>query len=135
MEIYINAITVGTIWVLAALFFWKVYPLIKDTALYRKAVQIVNVLEEDIGAGNGQMKFDNAVAMLQEWVDKLGWQIDVGLIMDTITGAVGELHTKQGKAPKPMSEKILTVDAEDDEMPFADEDDAEADDLDGFDHE
>ena len=120
MEIYINAITVGTIWVLAALFFWKVFPLIKDTALYRKAVQIVNVLEEDIGAGNGQLKFDNAVAMLQEWVDKLGWRIDVGLIMDTITGAVGELHTKQGKQPKPLSERTLTV-AEVEDVPFADE--------------
>lgn len=120
MEIYINAITVGTIWVLAALFFWKVFPLIKDTALYRKAVQIVNVLEEDIGAGNGQLKFDNAVAMLQEWVDKLGWRIDVGLIMDTITGAVGELHTKQGKQPKTLSERTLTV-AEEEDVPFADE--------------
>lgn len=114
MEIYINAITVGTIWVLVALFFWKVYPLIKDTALYRKAMQIVHTLEEDIGAGNGQLKFDNAVAMLQEWVDKLGWQIDVGLIMDTITGAVGELHTQQGKEPKPLADKVLSVEPDED---------------------
>lgn len=113
MEIYINAITVGTIWVLAALFFWKVYPLIKDTALYRKAVQIVNTLEEDIGAGNGQIKFDNAVAMLQEWVDKLGWKMNIGLVMDTITAAVGELHTQQGKEPKPLEEKLLSVKEED----------------------
>lgn len=114
MEIYINAITVGTIWVLVALFFWKVYPLIKDTALYRKAMQIVHTLEEDIGAGNGQLKFDNAVAMLQEWVDKLGWQIDVGLIMDTITGAVGELHTQQGKEPKSLADKVLSVEPDED---------------------
>lgn len=114
MEIYINAITVGTIWVLVALFFWKVYPLIKDTALYRKAMQIVHTLEEDIGAGNGQIKFDNAVAMLQEWVDKLGWKIDVGLIMDTVTGAVGELHTQQGKEPKPLADKVLSVEPDED---------------------
>lgn len=114
MEIYINAITVGTIWVLVALFFWKVYPLIKDTALYRKAMQIVHTLEEDIGAGNGQIKFDNAVAMLQEWVDKLGWTIDVGLIMDTVTGAVGELHTQQGKEPKSLADKVLSVEPDED---------------------
>ena len=113
MEIYINAITVGTIWVLAALFFWKVYPLIKDTALYRKAMQIVHTLEEDIGAGNGQIKFDNAVAMLQEWVDKLGWKMNIGLVMDTITAAVGELHTPQGKEPKPLEEKLSSVKEED----------------------
>lgn len=113
MEIYINAITVGTIWVLAALFFWKVYPLIKDTALYRKAMQIVHTLEEDIGAGNGQIKFDNAVAMLQEWVDKLGWKMNIGLVMDTITAAVGELHTQQGKEPKPLEEKLSSVKEED----------------------
>ena len=113
MEIYINAITVGTIWVLAGLFFWKVYPVIKDTAIYRKAMQIVHTLEEDIGAGNGQIKFDNAVAMLQEWVDKLGWKMNIGLVMDTITAAVGELHTQQGKEPKPLEEKLSSVKEED----------------------
>ena len=99
MENYINLIITGSIWIVVALFFWKVYPLIKDNALYKKAVELVNLMEEDIGAGNGDVKFDNAVGLLQAWVDKRGWKIDLVVIMDAITSAVGALHTAQGKLP------------------------------------
>lgn len=99
MEIYINAIVVASIWIVVALFFWKIYPLVKDNAVFNKAIEIVHVLEEDIGAGNGTIKFEHATSMLQEWVDKLGWKVDIGMIYDAITSAVGVLHTEQGKEP------------------------------------
>lgn len=99
MENYINAIIAGSIWILTALFFWKVYPIIKDNAIFKKAMEFVRMVEEDIGAGSGEIKFDNAVGLLQEWVDKLGWKIDVSVLMDTVTAAVGALHAEQGKLP------------------------------------
>lgn len=99
MEMYINMIIKGAIWIVAAVFAWKVYPLIKDNAMYKKAMQIVLLMEEEMGAGNGTIKFDTAVGLLQEWINKRGWKVDIAVIMDTITAAVGELHTAQGKEP------------------------------------
>lgn len=99
MEIYINAIIVASIWIVVALFFWKIYPLVKDNAVFNKAIEIVHALEENIGAGNGSIKFEHATSMLQKWLDKLGWKVDVGMVYDAITSAVGVLHTEQGKAP------------------------------------
>ena len=43
--------------------------------------------------------FDMTTSMLQEWVDKIGWKVDIGMIYDAITSAVGVLHTEQGKEP------------------------------------
>ena len=99
METYINLIITGSIWIIVALFFWKVYPLIKDNAIYKKALELVHLMEEDIGAGNGEVKFDNAVCLLQKWIDARGWKIDLDVIMDAVTSAVGALHTAQGKIP------------------------------------
>lgn len=99
MDIYINMIIKGAIWIVVAVFAWKVYPLIKDNAIYKKAVQLVNLMEEEMGAGNGTIKFETAVGLLQEWITKRGWKVDIGAIMDTVTAAVGALHTAQGKEP------------------------------------
>lgn len=99
MENYVNAMITGIIWIVVAVFFWKIYPLLKDNAVYRKAVEIVHLMEEEIGAGNGTVKFEKAVELLQNWVNSLGWKIDVNLISDTITAAVGALHAEQGKIP------------------------------------
>lgn len=99
MENYINLIITGSIWIIVALFFWKVYPLIKDNAIYRKAVELVHLMEEDIGAGNGSIKFDRAVELMQNWVNERGWKIDLTVIVNAITSAVGALHTEQGKEP------------------------------------
>ena len=111
MEIYINSIIVASIWIVVALFFWKVYPIIKDNAIFKKAMEIVHTIEEDIGAGNGDLKFDNAVSMLQDWVDKLGWKVDIGMVYDAITAAVGVLHTEQGKEPvqKEITDEMVKV--------------------------
>ena len=99
MEMYINMIVTGSIWILVALFFWKIYPLIKDNAIYQKALQLVHLMEEEMGAGNGTIKFDNAVNLLQQWVDARGWKVNLGVVADAITAAVGALHTAQGKEP------------------------------------
>lgn len=110
MEIYINAIICGSIWIVLALFFWKIYPIIKDNAVFKKAMEIVHTLEEDIGGGNGEIKFESAVTLLQTWTKRLGWKIDIGIIYDTITAAVSVLHTEQGKLPSIKYE--LTEDGE-----------------------
>lgn len=105
METYINMIITGSIWIVVALFFWKVYPLIKDNAIYKKALELVHLMEEGIGAGNGELKFDTAVSLLQQWIDQRGWKIDIQVIANAVTAAVGALHTEQGKLPVPK-EKI-----------------------------
>jgi len=63
-------------------------------------------MEETFGGGTGTIKFEEAIALLQKWVDKLGWKIDISAITSAITAAVGKLHAEQGKEPdKPPEEE------------------------------
>jgi hypothetical protein len=107
MEQWLEIIIKGAIWVLAGIFFWKVWPIIKDNEIVKKATEIVHLMEETFGGGTGDIKFEKAVALLQAWVTKKGWKIDVSDIIDTITAAVGALHAEQGKeATKKSDEEI-----------------------------
>ena len=110
MEQWLELIIRGVIFLAAGLFLWKVYPLIKDNAIYKKALEIVHQMEEAFGAGQGEIKFATAVELLQNWADKLGWKIDVRLLAEVITSAVGVLHAQQGKVPtqpKQTDEEIV----------------------------
>lgn len=92
----------GAVAAILGLFVW---PLVKDSWLMKKALWIVHQMEETWGGGTGALKFDNAVKAFQTWINglgfirKLGWNINVELIKQLITAAVGQLHAEQGITP------------------------------------
>lgn len=94
----------GVIIVLYALFMWKVWPTLKDSAIAKKAKEIVYLMEELFGAKTGDIKFDKAKEMLQNWIDARGWKISVENIANYVTAAVGALHAEQGKIPSGESD-------------------------------
>lgn len=78
---------------------WKVWPLIKDNAVAKKALEIVHEMEETYGHGYGEVKFENAVNTLQTWLNGKGIQLNLNEIMRVVTAAVGMLHAEQGVVP------------------------------------
>ena len=105
MEYYWNLIIAGVLLILSGLGIWKVWPLVKESWIYEKARAIVDQMEEEFGSGTGAIKFDVAVQLMQEWINKRGWKIDVKTIMQIVTSAVGSLHAEQGeKASKKLTD-------------------------------
>lgn len=100
---WLNLVVAGVIILGYALFMWKLWPVLKENAIAQKAMNIVYLMEEMLGAGTGAIKFDTAVEMLQEWLDKRGWKIDLETVKNIVTAAVGALHTEQGKIPSPKN--------------------------------
>lgn len=100
METYYNSMLIaGAIVAVLALIRWKVWPLAKEWLIKSKAYDLVLLMEETFGGGMGKMKYDTAVARLQEYVDAKGWKVDLVLIYDYVTAAVGKLHAAQGEKP------------------------------------
>lgn len=104
MELYIDLLTKGVIFIVVGMFFWKVWPIVKEWAIVKQALAIVHQMEEEHGAGSGAIKFDAAVELLQAFVDKLGWKLNVEKIGAYITSAVGMLHAEQGVVPAKKEE-------------------------------
>lgn len=95
-----------------AVFMWKVWPIIKENAIVKRAAEIVYQMEEMYGAGTGPIKLEKAIAAMQEWLNRRGWKLDVQVIIDIVTAAVGALHAEQGKAPavhEKVTEQQLTI--------------------------
>lgn len=112
MENYISLIIGGVIAAIFGVFMWKVWPLIKDHAITKKALEIVHMMEEYYGSGTGKQKFEEAVRQLTKWFAERGWRVDVQEIMNIITAAVGVLHSEQGQIPAPKEEAPKDEDAE-----------------------
>lgn len=95
-----NLIVSGVILAGYALFRWKIWPVIRDNEVAKKALLIVHEMEEVFGAGKGKEKFDKACELLQAWLDLRGWGLNIYVVADIVTAAVGELHAEQGEKPK-----------------------------------
>lgn len=108
MSDYVGLIISGALLILSGLFMWKLWPVIKESWIYEKAKQFVDEMEETFGPGTGSIKFDAAVELLQAWLDKRGWKVDISIIQRMITAAVGAMHTQQGekKTEKLDDEKV-----------------------------
>jgi hypothetical protein len=96
----------GVTLVLFALGYKFAWPLIRDHWLVKKALEFVCQMEETYGGGTGAIKYEKAVALLKSWIAANGWKIDVPAINNTITAAVGALHTEQGKVPEVKAAKV-----------------------------
>ena len=82
------------------LFRWKIWPVIRENEISRKALLIVHEMEEVFGAGKGKEKFDKACELLQAWLDLRGWGLNIYVVADIVTAVVGVLHADQGEKPK-----------------------------------
>ena len=96
---WLDFVIAGFLIAIYALFMLKIWPVLKENMVISRALDIVYQMEEELGAGTGAIKFDLAVKLLQEWIDKRHWNIDVDHIRRIITAVVGELHAQQGKIP------------------------------------
>lgn len=116
METYYNSILISVaIVALVVVWRWKVWPLVKDWLIKNKAYDLVLLMEESFGGGTGEVKFEVAVGKLQEYVDKKGWKVDLALIYDYVTAAVGRLHAQQGEKP-PVLDDLDPDNMTDDEI-------------------
>ena len=97
---WVAIMATGISLVLFAIGYKFVWPLVKDHWLVKKAIEFVYLMEETYGGGTGAIKFEKAIALLQSWVKAIGWKIDVTMIINAITAAVGALHAEQGKVPE-----------------------------------
>ena len=95
-----NLIVSGIILAGYAIFRWKIWPIIRENEIARKALLIVHEMEEVFGAGKGKEKFDKACELLQAWLDLRGWGLNIYVVADIVTAAVGVLHAEQGEKPK-----------------------------------
>lgn len=101
---FANLLTAAAILIVYAGFMWKVWPVLKENAIFKQAMNIVHQMEEIFGGGTGEIKFDKAVELLQEWANKRGWKLSVQQIVDIINAAVGTLHAEQGIIPEDVIE-------------------------------
>ena len=107
MEVnWANLVIAAIILLLYGAFMWKVWPVLKENAIVQKAMRIVYMMEEMYGGGTGKIKFENAVKLLQEWIDSRGWKIDIEVIKNIVTAAVGQLHAEQNVLPLHDAELI-----------------------------
>lgn len=100
MEMYVDMVIKGIVYVVVAVFAWKVWPVIKEYAIVQKAIAIVHQMEEQFGGGAGELKRDTAVDLLQAFINKLGWKVDLPRIYGYVMSAVGVLHAEQGVLPE-----------------------------------
>jgi hypothetical protein len=96
---WVGILITGVSLVFFALGYRFLWPLVKDTWIVKKAIELVYLMEETYGAGTGATKFETALSMLQTWLTARGWKINLTAIADAITAAVGKLHAEQGKIP------------------------------------
>lgn len=112
-----NLVVAAVILLLYGIFMWKVWPLLKENAVVQRAMRIVYMMEEMYGGGTGPIKFENAVKLLQEWIDKRGWNLDLETIKAIVTAAVGQLHAEQNVIPlhegiEQTGEAVVVTDGE-----------------------
>lgn len=106
MTNWLNLLVAGIIIAGYALFMWKLWPVLKENAMAKKAMNIVYLMEETFGGGTGLLKFDTAVEMMQEWLDRRHWNIDVQTVKNIVLAAVGALHAEQGELPPAQNGKV-----------------------------
>lgn len=98
-KMYNSMLISAVVTVVVILVRWKVWPLMREWLIEKKAYQLVLLMEESLGGGTGSIKFEKATEMLQAYLDQKGWKVDVQFVLDTVTAAVGKLHAAQGEKP------------------------------------